>query len=104
MNLDWKIPIYQRDNYQCKICGTRGSKENPLTVHHCVARACGGASNLDNCVIWCKCCHHKYHERHGLDVSDYKGNPIATSKLIFAGKKPFGRTFKKKHKKHRKRH
>ncbi|MDD5006542.1 MAG: HNH endonuclease signature motif containing protein, partial [Candidatus Omnitrophica bacterium] len=31
---DWRKQILKRDNYQCKICGLKMTKEHKLVVHH----------------------------------------------------------------------
>jgi len=89
---EWKRKVHERDCYKCRICGTKGSKNNPLTVHHRRAVARGGQSNAENCVCWCTICHRDYHKEWGLTTSDDYGNPTEP--------RYSGRT-KRKHHKHR---
>lgn len=75
-NRKWKEEIYQRDNYQCKICGSKFG----LTVHHKTPKSKSGKGTPENCVIWCTLCHRFYHKRYGLMISDDFGNPIGGTK------------------------
>jgi len=72
---EWKEKVKQRDCHKCKICGTTGSKKNPLTVHHKKAKARNGHATVDNGVCWCWDCHKAYHKKWGITTSDDYGNP-----------------------------
>jgi predicted restriction endonuclease len=85
----WKDEVKERDCHRCKICGTSGSKKNPLTVHHKRAKANKGGANVSNGVCWCWDCHKEYHKKWGITTSDDYGNPVEPK-----------HTYKKKHKHH----
>lgn len=60
----WLLNALERDNYQCRDCGTR---EGRLVVHHIdESRKLGLAhmnNSLDNLVTVCKSCHaHRHHQ------------------------------------------
>lgn len=69
---EWKREVHERDNHQCKICGSR----HHLTVHHKLPVARKGRNHPDNGVCWCTICHRAYHEKWGLTESDDYGNPL----------------------------
>lgn len=67
--------VLERDNYQCRRCGCRGTRGNPLTLHHIVFKSRGGKSTPDNLITWCSNCHRQYHKTSlGL------GNPYKSKK------------------------
>ena len=68
--------ILQRANYVCEICGKPGTKGNPLTVHHMIAKSRGGTNNPNNLVVWHRTFHQDYHKRFGTHRSDRFGRPI----------------------------
>lgn len=51
--------ILSRDNYLCKLCGSKNCVENPLQVHHIipVSRQMSLALNENNLVTLCTKCH-----------------------------------------------
>lgn len=57
--------VLERDNYQCRACGTGG--ENRLQLHHWVYRSRGGTHDPSNLVTVCFRCHRKIHEAK-LDI------------------------------------
>ena len=73
---EWKQEVKERDCHRCKICGTGGSKNNPLSVHHKRAKARKGHSCVSNGVCWCWECHKAYHKQWGKTTSDDYGNPV----------------------------
>ena len=89
----WKLQVHERDCHQCRICGSRSA----LTVHHKIAVARGGPSNLENTVCWCKTCHNSYHKKWGITTSDDYGNPIGE----FKGEKSPKHSRVKSHKRRR---
>jgi len=62
---DWKQVVHERDKV-CQICGTQGSKNNPLTVHHIKPKCQGGPNTPENGILYCKNCHHDYHKQQGF--------------------------------------
>ena len=68
--------ILQRANYVCEICGEPGTKDNPLTIHHMVAKSRGGTNSPENLVVWHRIFHQNYHKRFGTHRSDRQGRPI----------------------------
>jgi 5-methylcytosine-specific restriction endonuclease McrA len=51
-----RMMVIRRDHYQCRICGTPGTGDNPLEVHHIRARIAGGTNDPENLVTLCR--HH----------------------------------------------
>ena len=56
--------VRERDKV-CQMCGTAGTKANPLTVHHKIPRAYGGSNSADNCILLCQNCHRRLHQQEG---------------------------------------
>ena len=58
---NWKIDIFKLDNYTCRICSTRSSKGNPITLNaHHIIRIIDDktlAHDIDNGIALCDCCH-----------------------------------------------
>jgi len=61
---DYKAVVHARD-VVCQCCGCKGSKDNPLTVHHIKPKCQGGPNTPENCVLLCKNCHREHHEEEG---------------------------------------
>ena len=59
---NYKQVVRNRDKV-CQICGTAGSKDNPLTVHHIVYKRLGGSNTPENCELLCWNCHKRLHEQ-----------------------------------------
>lgn len=57
--------IYQRDDYQCQNCGTKGGPggQTELHVNHVVPLSQGGLKNKSNLVTLCEQCHNAAHGR-----------------------------------------
>ncbi len=68
---DWKQVVHERDKI-CQICGTKGSKDNPLTVHHIKPKCQGGPDTPENGILYCKICHHSYHKSNGYPHGNKK--------------------------------
>jgi 5-methylcytosine-specific restriction endonuclease McrA len=60
-----KEVVLERDGNRCTVCGTKGSKKNPLTMHHVKYRRNGGTNDPDNLVTLCKTCHELWHKQNG---------------------------------------
>ena len=58
----YKEVVRNRDKV-CQICGTAGSKDNPLTVHHIVYKRLGGSNTPENCELLCWNCHKNLHSQ-----------------------------------------
>jgi 5-methylcytosine-specific restriction endonuclease McrA len=58
--------VLARDNFCCQVCGHKGSKSNPLTMHHVRFRCHGGNSKPENLVTWCRKCHASYHKEFAI--------------------------------------
>lgn len=63
---DIYLGVLERDNNQCRSCGTGG--ENRLHVHHIVHRSRGGGHDAANLVTVCWQCHNLLHA-HKLSIS-----------------------------------
>lgn len=57
--------VLERDNHQCQHCGTPGSTNNKLTLHHIRYRRHGGTSTPDNLLTLCRDCHDRLHRQWG---------------------------------------
>ena len=57
--------VLARDGYKCTICGTKGDRNNRLTMHHKKYRRNGGDGSVGNLVTICEQCHRKFHKEHG---------------------------------------
>lgn len=57
--------VLERDNHCCQVCGTEGSKKNPLTMHHIKYRRDGGKYAVDNLTTFCQKCHKEFHIQNG---------------------------------------
>lgn len=57
--------VHERDGERCRKCGTKGSKDNPLQVHHKKPRCKGGTNNPDNLELLCANCHKREHLENG---------------------------------------
>ncbi|HQF36996.1 MAG TPA: HNH endonuclease [Candidatus Dojkabacteria bacterium] len=64
---DYKQKVHDRD-LVCQKCGTSGSKDNPLTVHHIIYKCKGGTNSLENCVLLCRNCHRELHKNNPTRV------------------------------------
>lgn len=62
MKKGYKADVWERDQL-CRFCGSKGSKKNPLQVHHIIPKSEGGANSLKNCMLLCQNCHTLIHNR-----------------------------------------
>lgn len=59
--------VFERDNYQCQVCGTTG--DNRLQLHHWRDfRSMGGGDTADNLVTVCFADHQQIH-LHNIDIA-----------------------------------
>lgn len=59
---DVRTQVFERDNYQCQVCGTTG--DNRLQIHHWRHfRSLGGGDTPDNLVTVCYADHSEIHLR-----------------------------------------
>jgi hypothetical protein len=54
--------VLDRDGHRCRQCGRRGTRANPLHVHHLVWRSRGGTNAPSNLVTLCAY-HHRLRHR-----------------------------------------
>lgn len=60
----FKDDVHARD-VVCQHCGSRGSRNNILTVHHVIPKCQGGPNSSENCILLCQLCHRELHESQG---------------------------------------
>ena len=61
---EWKKRHEQRlkiDGYQCQCCGSRGTRRNPLNVHHYNYLTKGNEDVYRDLVTLCRSCHAGMH-------------------------------------------
>ena len=63
----WQQAIYQRDFYQCQICGSKIK----INAHHIYAWQYFPdlRFSLDNGITLCEKCHHKIHSKYGKNYT-----------------------------------
>lgn len=63
----WQQAIYQRDFYQCQICGSKIK----INAHHIYAWQYFPELrfSLDNGITLCEKCHHKIHSKYGKNYT-----------------------------------
>lgn len=61
MKKGYKAEVWERDFNRCRFCGSKGSKKNPLQIHHIIPKSKGGANTLKNCMLICSNCHRTIH-------------------------------------------
>lgn len=61
----WRKSVFERDNYTCQICGTRGGK---LDAHHIVAwsDSIRLRYEVNNGQTLCSKCHYKLHREQNI--------------------------------------
>lgn len=67
----YKAVVHDRDKICC-CCGTKGSKGNPLTVHHIIPKCKGGRNTPENCQLLCQTCHRDLHQQNGYPTRSKK--------------------------------
>lgn len=71
--MDYKRIVHDRDGV-CQFCKTKGSKGNPLTVHHIIPRCKNGSNTPENCILLCQDCHRHLHKSEGYPTGKYKSH------------------------------
>ena len=70
-NLGLKKYALERANYRCEMCGRKGTRQNPLEVHHRVAIwfakqypfiAPAVITHIANAQVLCHECHTQHHQ------------------------------------------
>lgn len=61
LNRQWRIEVYERDNYACQVCGD--NKGGNLVAHHLNSYDINVEEryNLDNGITLCSDCHKEFH-------------------------------------------
>lgn len=79
--------IYQRDDYHCQNCGSRGGPDSEieLHVHHAVPLSHGGLNNTANLRTLCKRCHTAAHTRRPAATGVERGRSIDRQAVEQAG-------------------
>ena|ERR1035437_2433899 len=65
---DWRINVFERDEYTCRKCGKLGRK---LRAHHIQSFADNPDFRLDlyNGITLCETCHRKFHRFYGFETN-----------------------------------
>ena len=61
---EWKQVAERRkaiDKYRCCMCGSRGTMNNPLEVHHVTYRSVGNENVYADLMTLCRSCHRSIH-------------------------------------------
>lgn len=66
---EWRNSVFQRDNYTCKMCGTKGGK---LNAHHIELWSKNDdlRFSVDNGITLCVDCHKKLHKNGGYNYAE----------------------------------
>lgn len=60
------------DNYKCQFCGSGGSTDNPLQIHHFgYKNACGSEDVFRDLVTACRRCHTLIHNGMNRVTNEY---------------------------------
>ncbi|MCC8101447.1 MAG: HNH endonuclease [Clostridiales bacterium] len=65
---EWREKREQRleiDNYECQACHTKGSKQNPLEIHHLNYMSLMHEVPERDLVCLCRRCHRRLHKVMG---------------------------------------
>lgn len=80
--------IYQRDDYHCQNCGSRGGPDSEieLHVHHVVPLSQGGLNKTSNLLTLCKRCHTAAHSRGRAATRVEDGRTIVRQAVEHVGR------------------
>jgi len=59
-NFKTKSQVFERDNFQCRLCGDNNS-DVELQTHHLTPRSIGGSHGAYNLITVCESCHYFLH-------------------------------------------
>ena len=62
---DWRLSVFERDDWTCQKCLSRGVNLHPhhiLNQYSNIAVMC----NLNNGITFCKECHYSFHKKYGF--------------------------------------
>lgn len=70
--------VYQRDEYRCQNCESRGGPDSEIELHahYAVPLSQGGLNNTSNLHTLCKRCHNAAHSRGQAAIGDKEGKSI----------------------------
>ena len=73
----WRTAVFERDNYTCQKCGTRG---HYLNAHHLKEQSIYKELKytLENGITFCRPCHQAWHKEKGILNQFNMGNPGRT--------------------------
>lgn len=99
----WKSIAYKRmeiDHFMCQMCGSYGTANNELQVHHLTYKNLGNEENriYEDLVTLCACCHSSVHRMMARVTGPdgrrgWKDNPATpiVSVLTLSGKEILSR-------------
>lgn len=64
---EWRMAVFQRDNFNCVKCGRNSTSKNRLAAHHIINHHSypEGRTDVDNGVTLCFECHTNFHRKYG---------------------------------------
>jgi hypothetical protein len=74
-----RLKVFQRDDFICKYCGTRGTAET-LAIDHMMPVVLGGTSELENLVTACLYCNRM---KGAKELSDYLQDVVSKNTQFY---------------------